>query len=109
MTQKCLNLKTKYIESVLTKDLDYGSQWLIANELSLHLRKTESNLFGSHTRLASQSILNVFCNGLTINPKTSVRYIEAAIDQNLSCEFMVKSILKKSNIKFKFCTAGVNI
>ena len=37
------------------------SDWLVDNKLSLHLRKTESIIFGSQKRLKKKKELNVVC------------------------------------------------
>ena len=39
-----------FIEKELSDELQSVSQWLIDNKLSLHLGKTEANLFGSKPR-----------------------------------------------------------
>ena len=39
------------IESTLSSELEYVSNWLIDNKLSLHLGKTQSILFGTKRRL----------------------------------------------------------
>ena len=68
----------------------------------MHLGKTESILFGSKQRLKSQSILNVSCNGHTLGSNSSVKYLGATIDQNLTYDAMARSIIKKSNSRLKF-------
>ena len=90
------------IENILSSELEVLSQWLICNKLSLHLGKTESILFGSKQRLKSQSTLNVFCNGNAIGSNSSVKYLGATIDQNLTFDTMARSIIKKSNSRLKF-------
>ena len=48
-----------HIESLLSRELETVSEWLIGNKLSLHLRKTEPILFGSKSRLKSQSNMTI--------------------------------------------------
>ena len=91
------------IESVLGSELETVSEWLIGNKLSLHLGKTESILFGSKQRLhKAEPSLNISCNGHPIASKDSVKYLGATIDQCLSFEDMVTSIIKKANARLKF-------
>ena len=75
------------------------SEWLIDNKLSLHLGKTESILFGSQPRLKSKSALNISCKGTAIEGKDSVKYLGAVLEQSLSGEAMVNSIIQKANAR----------
>ena len=75
---------------------------LIDNKLSLHLGKTESILFGSKIKLKSESNLNISCRGTDIEPKERVKYLGATLEQCLSGESMVKSIIQKANARLKF-------
>ena len=78
------------------------SIWLIDNKLSLHLVKTESILFGTKRKLLNCRNLNVSCNGVNIETKTSVKYRGASIDNCLSGDSMALSIMQKANCKLKF-------
>ena len=51
MLVSCANIEQ--VQSLLSGELEMVSEWLIGNKLSLHLRKTESILFGSKSRLKS--------------------------------------------------------
>ena len=90
------------VENALQTDLQIVSEWLIDNKLSLHLGKTESILFGSKLRLRSRSNLNIECKGSKIEPKDKVKYLGAILDQTLSGESMVNSILQRANARLKF-------
>ena len=68
----------------------------------MHLGKTESILFGSKIKLKSESNLNITCRGTDIEPKESVKYLGAVLEQCLSGESMVKSIIQKVNATLKF-------
>ena len=63
------------IESTLSSELEYVSNWLIDNKLSLHLGKTQSILFGTKRRLSTGVKLNVICNGNVIESKSNVTYL----------------------------------
>ena len=91
------------IEKLPKKELETVSgDWLINNKLSLHLGKTESILFGSKIKLKSESNLNISCRGIDIKPKERVKYLGATLEQCLSGESMVKSIIQKANARLKF-------
>ena len=57
------------IESLLQNELEVISEWLVDNKLSLHLGKTKSILFGSKSRLRSQSNLRNSCKGTHLSLK----------------------------------------
>ena len=61
--------KISTIESLLQNELEVISEWLVDNKLSLHLGKTESILFGSKSRLRSQSNLRISCKGTQIESR----------------------------------------
>ena len=90
------------IESTLSSELEYVSNWLIDNKLSLHLGKTQSILFGTKRRLSTGVKLNVICNGNVIESKSNVTYLGVTLDQFLSGEIIASNILYKSSNKLKF-------
>ena len=93
---------TSDIESLLSLEMEYVSEWLVDNKLSLHLGKTESILFGSKPRLRSKGNLNISCNGINIQATSSVKYLGATLDQNLSCEEIARSVVTKANARLKY-------
>jgi hypothetical protein len=98
VSHKCLSR----VEQALTEDLHLVSQWLIDNKLSLHLGKTESIVFGSKHKLKSKSVLDINCNGTSIQPTKSVKYLGVTLDQHLSFAVMADAVLKKANSRLKF-------
>lgn len=64
-------------ETIIENEFDTVSDWLIDNQLSLHLSKTESMLFCSKQRLQPTSNLNIECKGNVIEPKENVKYVGA--------------------------------
>ena len=46
--------------------------------------------------------MNVSCNGINIESKTSVKYLGASIDNCLSGDSMALSIIQKANCILKF-------
>ena len=90
------------VETLLQRELEVVSDWLIDNKLSLHLGKTESIVFGSKPRVRSQSNLKTECKGSVTEPKDIVKYLEAILEQILTGENMVYSISQKVNARLKF-------
>ena len=90
------------IESTLSYELEYVSNWLIDKQLSLHLSKTQSILFGTKRRLSTGVKLNVICNGNVIESKSNVTYLGVTVHQFLSGEIIASNILYKSSNKLKF-------
>ena len=83
-------------------ELEHVSEWLVDNKLSLHLGKTESILFGSKPKLKSKSTLSISCNGTNIQATSSVKYLGATLDQNLSGNDIARSVVTKSNARLKY-------
>jgi len=96
------NKSRSVIENELSDDLQAVSSWLVDNKLSLHLGKTESIVFGSKHKLKSNPSLKVSCNGIAIQSTSSVQYLGATLDQNLSCENIASSVINKANARLKF-------
>ena len=90
------------IQSLLGGELESVSKWLVDNKLSLHLGKTESILFGSKKKLRKCSKLEVTCNGVKIESKSSVKYLGVDIDQSLSGEVTGGKVIKKVNSRLQF-------
>lgn len=91
-----------FIEKQLSEDLELVHQWLVDNRLSLHLGKTESILFGSKVKVNNYGDLCISCSDKAIQSTSSVKYLGAILDQNLSGQSMVSSIIKKANARLKF-------
>lgn len=90
------------IADKLGKVLESCSDWLVDNKLSLHLGKTECMLFGSKRKLKKVQEFKVICNGHTIESTNSVKYLGLNIDNLLSGELVVNSIISKVNARLKF-------
>lgn len=90
------------ISNVLGNELQNCSKWLVDNKLSLHLGKTECILFGSRRALGKVDNFGVHCNGHTIESQSSVKYLGAVLDNDLSATSIVNGIVKKVNSRLKF-------
>jgi hypothetical protein len=92
------------ISEKLGKELQFCSQWLIDNKLSLHLGKTECILFGSKRKLKKADKFQVIgtCNEHIITAQSSVKYLGINIGKFLSGEIIINNIIKKVNSRLKF-------
>ena len=90
------------IANKLGKVLESCSEWLVDNKVSLHLGKTECILFGSKRKLRKVKDFHIVCNDHTIDSTTSVKYLGLNIDNILSGEIVVNSIISKVNARLKF-------
>ena len=82
--------------------LSVVSEWLIDKKLSQHLGKTKSFLFRFQPRLGSKSVLNISCKVTATEGKSSVKNFGATLEQCLSGETMLNSIIQKANARLKF-------
>ena len=96
------NRNPDVISEKLGKELQFCSQWLIDNKLSLHLGKTECILFGSKRKLIKVDKFQVTCNEHNITAQSSVKYLGINIDKFLSGEIIINNIIKKVNSRLKF-------
>ena len=78
------------------------SVWLVDNKLSLHLRKTECILFGPKRKLKGVQDFIVTCNNHIIKASDHVKYLGGIIDNHLSGEHIVDSIVHKVNNRLRF-------
>tara|TARA_B110000881_G_C18495777_1_gene474172 strand:- start:132 stop:1001 length:870 start_codon:yes stop_codon:yes gene_type:complete len=93
---------SRVVSQALSNDLRSCNNWLIDNELSLHVGKTECILFGSHARLKKASDFNIMYNGQTICSQDSINYLGVTIDQTLSGDNMIDDLVKKVTGRLKF-------
>ena len=90
------------ISKRLGTELASCNQWLIDNNLSLHVGKTECIIFGSKRKLNKVSEFSVEYGNTKISSKKCVRYLGVTIDQCLSGDAMATSIISKTIGKLKF-------
>ena len=93
------NKDSRVISDKLGLELEMCSKWLVDNKLSLHMGKTECIIFGSKRKINNFS---VECNGHTIKAQRSVKYLELTLDDQLTGEGTVNSIVQKVNGRIKF-------
>ena len=90
------------IAQKLGNTLDMCSQWLVDNKLSLHLGKTECVLFGPKRKLKDHSDFCVQYKGHCIQSTNKVKYLGVIIDNSLSGDSTVDSIVRKVNKRLNF-------
>ena len=78
------------------------SSWLIDNKLSLHLGKTERMLFGPKRKLSKVKKISIICHEHVIKANHQVKYLGLFIEDKLSGESIVSSIVQKVNNRLKF-------
>ena len=86
----------------LSKDLESCNNWLIDNQLSLHVGKTECILFGSHAKLKRAPDFNIIYNGKVIPSQDCINYLGVTIDQTVSGDKLVDDLVKKVVGRIKF-------
>ena len=96
------NKDPRVISDKLGLELEMCSKWLVDNKLSLHMGKTECTIFGSKRKLREINNFSVECNGHTIKAKRSVKYLGLTLDDQLTGEAIVTSIVQKSMVGLNF-------
>ena len=96
------NKDPRVISDKLGLELEMCSKWLVDNKLSLHMGKTECIIFGSKRKLRKINNFSVECNGHTIKAQRSVKYLGLTLDDQLTGEAIVNSIVQKVNGRLKF-------
>ena len=86
-----------YIDLILSLRIELGNltQWLNANKLTLNVKKTKCLMIGSRTRLKNLQELDLSINGQKIEFVTEFKYLGLVLDNYLSFEPHIESILKK--------------
>ncbi|XP_072047123.1 uncharacterized protein [Amphiura filiformis] len=92
----------KAVADMLGSDLKSCNQWLVDNKLSLHVGKTECILFGTKAKLKKVPDFCVAYDGHVIKSQESIKYLGVSINNTLSGESMVNSVIKKASGRLKF-------
>ena len=85
----------KTINKHVNHDLSLLSNWLRANKISLNVKKTEIILFRSKKKAIINKKLNFRLSGEKITPTNSVKYLGIIMDEHLTWEKHIKTILPK--------------
>ncbi len=92
----------KVISETLSENLETCNDWLTDNRLSLHLGKTEAMIWGTKYKFKKKEGFAVKCKDTTINSTKEVKYLRNQIDETLSGNDILDTILKKCNSRIKF-------
>ena len=76
--------------------------WMTNNRLSMHMGKTEAIIMTSKRKLPNIKNVVIKCKGFDIKPSCNVKYLGLNLDQTLSGENTVCSIVKKCTSRLKF-------
>ena len=76
--------------------------WLVDNKLSLHLGKTECILLGTKRKLKEVQDFIVSCYNHIIKASDHVKYLGVILDNHLSGEHRVDSIVDKVTSRLRF-------
>lgn len=76
--------------------------WLTNNCLSMHMGKTEAVVLSSKRKKHLIKNFVIKCQGYDIKPSDTVKYLGLHIDQFLSGELTVNSIVSKCTLRLKF-------
>ena len=99
----------QFISDTLSSELFECNEWLSDNRLSLHVGKTECILFGTKHKLNKINDFSIMYKGRQIATSTKVKYLGLELDNCLTGESVVSSILKKTNNKLRFLYRYRNI
>jgi hypothetical protein len=86
----------------LSGQLEICRKWLIDNKLSLHVGKTEAIVFSSKRKRNKTEGFQIMCGESLIKRVHSVRYLGVIIDECLSGEEHVLSIISKISGRIAF-------
>ena len=76
--------------------------WLTNNNLSMHMGKTEAIVISSKRKQHLTSNFSVTCQSHTVTAKNQLKYLGICIDNTLSGENIVKSIVSKCSSRLSF-------
>ena len=96
------------IGDFLSRELSKCKQWLVDNELSLHIGKTEYLLFGTSRRLRGCDF-RVTCEGKAIERVFNVKYLGVQLDEYLNGSSHVNHVLKTCAARLAFLYRSANL
>ena len=88
--------KMKSLETVLNHDLKITCDWLKANKLCLNIDKAKLLIFKSKQKKFDNNDISIKLNGCKLVPTDHVKYPGLHLDKNLSWNFQVKQLSKKT-------------
>jgi len=97
------NMET--IGNELSREVENCYQWMTNNKLSMHMGKTEVIIFSSKRKKSLVKNFQINCHDSVIKSSDRIKYLGLHLDQNLTGEHTVSSIISKctSKLKFMYC------
>jgi hypothetical protein len=77
-------------------------EWMVANCLSLHPRKTECILFGTKRKFSKVLSFDVMCDGAEVKRMTCIKYLGVLLDENLNGYHHAMSQIDKISSRVEF-------
>lgn len=87
----------KEVETFLNKDLETVSEWLQTNLLTLDCPKSKFLLLGSKRRLKSINVVSIHINERPLEQISSFKYLGVTLNQDLSWDDHIESLIFKTN------------
>ena len=100
----CQHKDINKIEKQLNKDFENICDWFVDNKLSIHFGddKTKSILFATKFKIKKVRKLNIKYGDIQIKQHSKVKYLGCMLDETMSGETMLLSVINKVNNKLKF-------
>jgi hypothetical protein len=92
----CAGSNTNTIEDNLNQDLHRLSDWLQVNSLFLNATKTESMLFGTHSKLSKNKYFDVTYNGKSLKRVDNFKYLGIIFDEAITWSPHIQHMLSKA-------------
>ena len=89
-------IQSKKLNKQVNADLKHLVNWLNANKISLHVKKTEMVIFKSKQKKLEHDLKIKLC-GKGLYPTESVKYLGVKIDANLTWHHHVNDLSNKLN------------
>ncbi len=96
------------VSNTLSREMETCKEWLIDNRLSLHVGKTEALLCGTKRKIKNREGFEVKCKVKPKETVTEVKYLGVNIDETLTGEGILDTIVRKctGRVKFLYRQAG---
>ena len=100
----CQHKDINEIENRLNKDFESICDWFVDNKLSIYFGddKTKSILFATKFKIKRVRKLSIKYGDIQIKQYCKVKYLGYMLDETMSGETMVLSVISKINNKLKF-------
>ena len=97
------------VSCILSDELQKCYRWLTDNRLSMHKGKTEALILSSKRKVQNTQNFTISIDNQTITPSKEVKYLGLKINNTLSGEEIVNSIVCKSTGRLRFLYRHQNL